>query len=125
MRKYKQNQCLTYLFIPCSWGLLKAIWGFIKLVNQDEVLIFKIRWLRQVYIFLKRVVRKIIIVKKRHPTFFSRGRYVTSQLSLYANHAARHVWNGEYRETLKCINHGMKILKLQQAEELWFHDVMQ
>lgn len=28
-------------------------------------------------------------------------------------------------ENLKCINHNRKIAKLQQPEELWFHDVMQ
>ncbi|XP_058776702.1 protein MAIN-LIKE 1-like [Vicia villosa] len=50
-----------------------------------------------------------------------------SDLSLlkgYADHTARHVWDGEGRDPQKFYNHGRKIVSLVQPTEPWFYDVL-
>ncbi|XP_058742488.1 protein MAIN-LIKE 1-like [Vicia villosa] len=55
---------------------------------------------------------------------FEGGPSNLSLLSLYSDHTARHVWDGEDRDALKFINHGRKITSLQVPNELWFMDVL-
>ncbi|CAK8539278.1 unnamed protein product [Lathyrus sativus] len=54
---------------------------------------------------------------------FPGGSSDMSLLVGYADHTARHVWDGETREPQKFYNHERKILSLKQTYEAWFQDV--